>query len=512
MKVKTRISLTLVDVTLLLVSFSLAVILNPFLGVAYFNEFDPSLTIFILIWLIISSLSRKMDLGRYGSIRKLNINIVVINLIIGFVSAFIMYIFRSPQYFLFIIYGTLIGTTVLELILASLYFSLKYAKTVQSGFDYHKNHSSIMSSYIPVQEIDPVFIEKKKPPAEIKIDQYLIDEAGKEVYQFIDSQIDLSNGDHIVFSTTTKFNIDRLPKEHYTNLVNLKRINDIRYINKFFESVNGRIPKNGKFIGCAETQELRKQRILKKYPLGINVIYYILDFILKRIFPKFYLTKKIYFILTRGKNRVISRAEVLGRLYCCGFEVIEERFLDGHFYFAARKEKEPTYDLHPTYGPFIKLGRTGKDGKIIKVYKIRTMHPYSEYLQEYVYIHHYLKEGGKFENDFRVSTYGKFLRKFWIDETPMLLNFLKGEMKLVGVRPLSVHYYNLYSEELKRKRIQFKPGLIPPFYVDLPKTLEEIMTSEMNYLEQYEKNPVKTDFKYFFLALYNIILKNSRSN
>ena len=42
------------------------------------------------------------------------------------------------------------------------------------------------------------------------------------------------------------------------------------------------------------------------------------------------------------------------------------------------------FDNNPTYGPFIKLNRVGKNGKIIKVYKLRTMHPYSEYLQKFV--------------------------------------------------------------------------------------------------------------------------------
>ncbi len=91
------------------------------------------------------------------------------------------------------------------------------------------------------------------------------------------------------------------------------------------------------------------------------------------------------------------------------------------------------------------------------------MHPpYSEYIQQFVYEKNRLEKGGKFKDDFRVTTLGKFLRKFWLDELPMLINVLKGDIKIVGVRPLSSHYYNLYSEELKQYRIKFKPGLIPP--------------------------------------------------
>jgi lipopolysaccharide/colanic/teichoic acid biosynthesis glycosyltransferase len=250
---------------------------------------------------------------------------------------------------------------------------------------------------------------------------------------------------------------------------------------------------------------------MKKYPAGIAQIYYTLDFIFKRIFPKLPFTKKIYFKITAGRNRSISQSETMGRLYSCGFRILAEEQINNQLYFVAKKIKEPSYDPEPSYGPIYKMKRTGKDGKIIYVYKVRTMYAYSEYLQQYVYEKNSLQEGGKFKNDFRISTVGKFFRRYWLDELPMLINLIKGDLKIVGVRPLSPHYLSLYSEKLKEKRIKQKPGLIPPFYVDLPKTLEEIMESEMRYLEQYEKAPFKTDFKYFFKALHNILIKKARS-
>jgi len=160
----------------------------------------------------------------------------------------------------------------------------------------------------------------------------------------------------------------------------------------------------------------------------------------------------------------------------------------------------------------IKLRRVGKNGKIFDVYKIRTMHSYSEYLQAYVYDHYDLQEGGKFNNDIRISTLGRIMRKYFLDELPMLLNLLKGDMKIVGVRPLSNHYFSLYSKELQEKRVKFKPGLLPPFYADMPQTLEEIQDSEMKYLKQCEeKGTFLTDFCYFFKILKNIFVKRARS-
>ena len=66
----------------------------------------------------------------------------------------------------------------------------------------------------------------------------------------------------------------------------------------------------------------------------------------------------------------------------------------------------------------------------------------------------------------------------------MMINLFKGEMKLVGVRPLSPHYFSLYKKELQRMRIHYKPGLLPPFYADMPRTFDEIEQSELRYLRR----------------------------
>ena len=222
--------------------------------------------------------------------------------------------------------------------------------------------------------------------------------------------------------------------------------------------------------------------------------------------------KKIYFFVTNGFDRSLSKAEAFGRLYSCGFEVIAESIIKNQLFFVARKITEPEFDMSPTYGPLISLKRIGKGGKIIRVYKFRTMHPYAEYLQEYVFKHNNLEDGGKFRDDFRVSTLGRIMRKLWIDELPMLFNLAKGDLKLVGVRPLSKQYFGLYSKELREKRTRHKPGLIPPFYADLPKTLKEIQLSEIKYLLEYEKHPFLTDLRYLWKAIFNIVFRHARSN
>ena len=150
-------------------------------------------------------------------------------------------------------------------------------------------------------------------------------------------------------------------------------------------------------------------------------------------------------------------------------------------------------------------------GGIIRVYKLRTMHPYAEYLQSYIFEKNNLDKGGKYRNDFRVTTIGKIMRALWIDELPMFFNLFKGEVKLVGVRPLSRQYLSLYEKELQERRVRYKPGLVPPFYCDLPQTLREIQDSEIKYLDEYDKSPFITDFRYLCRAAVNIVFKRARS-
>ncbi|WP_103865750.1 sugar transferase [Aquimarina sp. I32.4] len=339
----------------------------------------------------------------------------------------------------------------------------------------------------------------------------MIDEIGEEAFKFIDEHATQIPKDVFVTATRIRFNIDNVEDDRYRSIVNLKRVNDFRRINKYFKSVNAKLPEGGIFINHVETHAVRKNRLLKKLYKPFNYMYYAADVVLTRIFPKLKLTKGLYFHITQGKGRVLTKAETFGRLYSCGFEVLEERSIDNLLHFVARKVKEPVFDNTPTYGPLIKLKRLGKDGKIIKVYKFRTMYPFSEYLQQYIFEKNNLKDGGKIKNDFRISHEGKIMRKYWIDELPMIYNFIKGEMKLIGVRPLSSHYFSLYPKELQEKRLQVKPGLIPPFYADMPKTLEEIVASELKYLEAYQKAPLKTDIEYCIKIAKNILLRGKRS-
>ena len=90
--------------------------------------------------------------------------------------------------------------------------------------------------------------------------------------------------------------------------------------------------------------------------------------------------------------------------------------------------------------------RPGKDGKIFKVIKFKTMTDERDV------------EGNLLPDEERLTNVGRFVRSTSIDELPQLINVLKGDMALIGPRPLLVQYLPLYSKEQMRRH-EVRPGI-----------------------------------------------------
>jgi len=473
------------------------------------DKYQTPFIVFLTIFLIISFWLNKYEhIQSMGYAAMLNLYAKALFYTAG-ITVLAMYLLQLTYFSRFIILGTMLGIFILEFFWVSLYQAIRMAVLIPEKQDM-EHERAIRQSLMNEQ------VSEARPVVDLPERKYretILEESGPEVLKFLEERIEIDSPLTQIIATTTRFNIMNLPDNYYETIVNLKRINDVQYINKLLEAINVKLRYGGVFIGSVETLCLRKARIMKSYLPLLNWMAYAMDFLMNRVVPKFPVTKKLYFMLTTGRNRVLSKAEILGRLYSCGFELEGYKIIDNLMWFTVKRVAAPVFDYQPTYGPLIRLKRTGKGGKVINVYKMRTMHAYSEYLQEYIYRQSNLQEGGKFKNDFRVTRWGSFLRSLWLDELPMLINLFNGDLKLVGVRPLSKHYFSLYTPELQEKRNRTKPGLVPPYYAQhpTPKTLEEVMANEDQYLEAYFKRPFRTDFSYFWRAFYNIVFRHARS-
>ena len=96
--------------------------------------------------------------------------------------------------------------------------------------------------------------------------------------------------------------------------------------------------------------------------------------------------------------------------------------------------------------PYFFQIRPGKNGRLFKIIKFKTMNDKKD------------SEGNLLSDDYRLTKIGAFVRKTSLDEIPQLLNVLKGDMSLIGPRPLLPEYLPLYNETQKRRH-EVKPGI-----------------------------------------------------
>jgi len=232
--------------------------------------------------------------------------------------------------------------------------------------------------------------------------------------------------------------------------------------------------------------------------------------------PKIKFFKSIYSFLSKEKNQVFSKAEILGRLVYSGFKIIDYKIINLEnplLFFIVTKHKDPIVSNPTNYGPIFKMQRVGKHGKMIGVYKIRTMHPYSEYLQSYVLKKYGNSVDGKIKNDFRLTEYSKTIRKFWIDEIPQIINVLKGDMNIFGPRPVSLVRFKQFPVELQNLRIRYKPGCIPAYLsFNYDSDSNSLIKSEFQYLNLRRKYGIIIHAYLILVAFYNIIFKSRRSS
>lgn len=498
-----KISYLATNFLLLMLTFFVVLSWFPLVAQNPFDKYFEPFLVFVPIWYFSGIVFRKYVSYAYRSMRIALQSIIKSDLLAVSLSFISIYFFPALKLSPNVLIAFALVLFMLEIIGVLVFYAFRYA------IDIEKNEKlSAISQQEQVLKLPYLLDEETQK----RIKKIIVAESGSLAHSTLKKHCDLYSSNTMVVSTTNIFNINSLRNNRFATIINLKKINDIRGINDFFIAVHDRLPYHGKFIGCFKSKSAHKKSFLSRYPFGLNYLLYAVNYITKRIFPKIELTRELYFWITGGRKRILSKAEVFGRLYCCGYEIETELKVNDLIYFVAIKTKKPNRSVVTTYGPIIRLNRVGKNGKVFEVFKFRTMHPFSEYLQSYVFDKNKLQDGGKFKRDIRINSVGRFMRKYWIDEWPMIWNLVKGDIKLVGVRPISKHYFSLYSKELQTKRAKVKPGLLPPFYADMPKTLEEIEASELNYIDACEKNgTMKTDICYFWKIVVNILFKKARS-
>lgn len=153
-------------------------------------------------------------------------------------------------------------------------------------------------------------------------------------------------------------------------------------------------------------------------------------------------------------------------------------------------------------GPvFYNAPRLGKDGKTFKMYKFRSMKVNAPDIR--------LEDGSTYngEDDPRVTKIGKFIRKTSIDETPQLLNVLKGDMSFIGPRPDLPEQQKEYISDEKRK-LEVRPGISGYSQAYYRNSIEwkERIKNDIYYIDHLT---LRLDIKVFLKTITTILKKDS---
>ena len=198
-----------------------------------------------------------------------------------------------------------------------------------------------------------------------------------------------------------------------------------------------------------------------------------------------------------------SRAEELGTDSCVmhyrgvadGWPVVGKRILDFCVALIALIAVSPFMLLAAALikltspGPiFFKQKRIGQNKRRFTIYKFRSMFIDAE--ERMRQIEHLNEVSGpvfKIKNDPRITPVGALLRKTSIDELPQLLNVLKGDMSLVGPRPLPIRDYEGFSEDWHRRRFSVRPGITCLWQVNGRSSIpfEQWMELDMQYIDRW---------------------------
>ncbi|MFR3559780.1 MAG: sugar transferase [Paraclostridium sordellii] len=146
---------------------------------------------------------------------------------------------------------------------------------------------------------------------------------------------------------------------------------------------------------------------------------------------------------------------------------------------------------------FFTQDRLGKDGKVFKMIKFRTMLDATD------------KWGEPLPDEDRLTPFGKALRSTSLDELPELINVFKGDMSLVGPRPLLIEYKELYSEEQFRRH-EVRPGITGWAQVNGRNTLawNERFKMDIDYVDNQS---VFIDIKILFMTVFKVLKRDGIS-
>ncbi|PLW98547.1 MAG: hypothetical protein C0591_04245, partial [Marinilabiliales bacterium] len=246
----------IVDVLLVLFSFLIFIWIKPASKAHYLPQYIQPFIVFLVVWIIVSAIIGKYQLSKIKKPKDIYVYTLISNITIVGIILSLIYFNNLFSYSRLIVFGTIILSSILELLIGYIFASYKFAQPLSEKQIQLKEDKSKVFPPFTYEKYDNEKTREKR----LAQRDFVIETKSKRVYKFLNRFADVGDPHATVFNTTKIANVETLADGYFNKIVNLHRANDIRRVNKFFETINERMPYGGLYIGCVETKDIRKKR------------------------------------------------------------------------------------------------------------------------------------------------------------------------------------------------------------------------------------------------------------
>lgn len=226
------LGLAFVDILLVIAAYVLALYLKPDSSLDALLHYRVPFLLILVFWILFSFILGKYHWGRIRDKQHLFRNILFNAFLVPAVFSVVIMFFPEMNTSRFILFGTSLLAFVFEIVFFGIFYSVVRSKNLSVVTDYLRQSKRQAEQIFQVES--PEEIRRKSE----KIEEFVREECGENVLYLFQQHVDIFNLQTLMISTTTKFNIQKQADNFFNAIVNLQKINDIRYVNKFFEEVN----------------------------------------------------------------------------------------------------------------------------------------------------------------------------------------------------------------------------------------------------------------------------------
>ena len=248
------------DVLIVTVSFLFLAYVKPATLSFYLPYYYQPFLLFLTLWVGVSVIFGKYSYNNKAVMADYVNPVIISNLFMLGTISIMIFGFQRFGFSRLIVFGTIGIASIAEFFIVSQYYYYRKLNRDADKMEGVEKFVSQMGQLIhQVNKTEPDKNNHEPTIPVFSLANYqsqIISETSASVYNFMLQHVDAAHNRTMVLNTSTRFNVEILPANAFNTIINLQTINDIKYLNKFFEAVNQKLEEGGLFIDCVVSNEI----------------------------------------------------------------------------------------------------------------------------------------------------------------------------------------------------------------------------------------------------------------